>query len=737
MKCLIDDLGLVAGEGLTIIYDQHMGIIEAAKEVMPLAEHRQRARHIYANFRNKFTRSIAFFTTDKGCDVVENRISKCYNALIVDARRKPIINMLEDIRVSLMERMQRIREKHVKWNDVLCPNIRKKFEILKDLHRHWKIIPSGESRFEVRNGFEGFKVDERLRTYTCRAWQLSGIPCQHALAVIYFLHRDPEEYVSNWYKKDMFVAAYNHYIEGMNCMGQWPTTQYQKPLPPIKRRMPGRPPQKKRWMEGHNKRGCHASPTQNTIPTPTDNATPAQNTTPNENTTSGGSASGSAKEGGSTRGGSARGGSTRGGSARGGSTRGGSARGGSANGGSTMGGSASFSTPTKEVSASYRTPTRDGSTSYKTPTRDGSLGVEEMDQNLLLPNGIEPIGFGVSWDPIDGEQCWAVHQNVQGISVPTWPYKGTPADLLTQNQADEIPNTSSQPMLIFDKEEEPSDKEEGVRKDQANSFQETTTTWSRHPNVTIPLRCPDFWGCYTNPELPKLKLFSTPELTLSREEFKAQLIEMERLEKLKAEQEKSERGIKKLFNPATLKARAQKWKDHEPKKTKSIEEINQLISFRVDPLPITKISYIVNKNKEPTMRITRDNDPLNLVVLQNFRLRSLGFSEWPEVFVTENVVADGCKRNITPPVGVEGKNGKVIREPEAGFFYYNGNFDLVYQRESEFHITSTVQLIRLQRRIVRDSPEADEMYQLMNLEIESRNDVIKARETVEKNLDGL
>ncbi|GKC80364.1 transposase, MuDR, plant [Tanacetum coccineum] len=165
MKCLIDDLGIVAGKGLTIISNQH--------------------------------KSRAFFTTDKACDAVENGISECFNALIVDARRKLIINMLEDIRVSLMERMQRMREKHVKWNDVLCPNIIKKFEILKDLHRHWKVIRSGESRFEVRNGFEGFKVDERLRTCTCRAWQLSGIPCQHALAAIYFFHRDPEEYVSN------------------------------------------------------------------------------------------------------------------------------------------------------------------------------------------------------------------------------------------------------------------------------------------------------------------------------------------------------------------------------------------------------------------------------------------------------------------------------------------------------------------------------------------------------------
>ncbi|GKE95886.1 hypothetical protein Tco_1580741 [Tanacetum coccineum] len=40
-----------------------------------------------------------------------------------------------------------------------------------------------------------------------------------------------------------------------------------------------------------------------------------------------------------------------------------------------------------------------------------------------------------------------IHKNVQGIPVPAWPYEGTLADLLTQDQAGEIPNTSSQPML--------------------------------------------------------------------------------------------------------------------------------------------------------------------------------------------------------------------------------------------------------------------------------------------------
>ncbi|GJX07842.1 multidrug resistance-associated protein 5 [Tanacetum coccineum] len=178
MKLLIDDLGLVDGS-------------EAAKAVMPLAEHRQCARHIYANFRKKFSGvhfrnlfwkaskstypgkfnevmhelklvnplayqylmdrnpnswSRAFFSTDKSCDVVKNRISECFNSLILEAREKPIINMLADIRICIMERMETMRKRHVKWHDLLCPTVRKKFEKVKELHR-LTISPNVEVSF--------------------------------------------------------------------------------------------------------------------------------------------------------------------------------------------------------------------------------------------------------------------------------------------------------------------------------------------------------------------------------------------------------------------------------------------------------------------------------------------------------------------------------------------------------------------------------------------------------------
>nr|GEU59947.1 reverse transcriptase domain-containing protein [Tanacetum cinerariifolium] len=52
------------------------------------------------------------------------------------------------------------------------------------------------------------------------------------------------------------------------------------------------------------------------------------------------------------------------------------------------------------------------------------------------------------------------------------------------------------------------------------------------------------------------------------------------------------------------------------------------------------------------------------------------------------------------------------------------------ERESKFYITSIVQLIRLLKHINQDSPEAKEMCKIVEIEIESRDDVNKARENL-------
>ncbi|GJZ23008.1 hypothetical protein Tco_0560467 [Tanacetum coccineum] len=258
--------------------------------------------------------------------------------------------------------------------------------------------------------------------------------------------------------------------------------------------------------------------------------------------------------------------------------------------------------------------------------------------------------------------------------------------------------------------------------------------------------------------------------TLSQEKFNNQIKKLKKISDLKAQKDTSEQELRKMFNQATLKARAKKWTEHEAKKAKILEEYNHQISFRFDPLPITKISYAVNSNKEATMKITKDDNPLNLIVHPNFRLKSLGFSEWLEVmdhakklglppppalatfgmtaeekkrkrtqflkeaFVTKDIRFDGMNRNLIPPPGVVPIEGLVINEAESGIFFMNRNTDTAFQRESEFHLTPTIQLIRIQNQIKVDSEIADEMFRKLIYVIEARSDCTKARETVMKGL---
>ncbi|CAI9271663.1 unnamed protein product [Lactuca saligna] len=55
LELLTEDLNLLDGGGFTVISDQYKGLIEATKEFLPNVEHRQCARHIYANFRKTYS----------------------------------------------------------------------------------------------------------------------------------------------------------------------------------------------------------------------------------------------------------------------------------------------------------------------------------------------------------------------------------------------------------------------------------------------------------------------------------------------------------------------------------------------------------------------------------------------------------------------------------------------------------------------------------------------------------
>ncbi|GJW97685.1 hypothetical protein Tco_0179493 [Tanacetum coccineum] len=173
---------------------------------------------------------------------------------------------------------------------------------------------------------------------------------------------------------------------------------------------------------------------------------------------------------------------------------------------------------------------------------------------------------------------------------------------------------------------------------------------------------------------------------------------------------------------------------YEAKRAKMLKEYNHYITFRADLLPITKISYrIDNSTKQASMRITRNNQPLNLTVYDNGS-RKLGISPLPELTAFGLSTSEKKRK----------RNSDIIKEVFViedivvdEIFFYNGNFDLVFQREEEFHLATTARLIRTQSAIQKGTLKVEEMFKKMELAIKTRNDVAEARKIVKENLDGM
>ncbi|GJT46594.1 mutator type transposase [Tanacetum coccineum] len=180
LECVGDDLDLFRNSNFTFISDRQKGIIQAIAESFPSAEHRFCLKHIYDNIKLSW-RGRAH------CDVLLNNMCEVLNRQLVDGRDKPIITCLEFIREYLMKRI-------IDWN--------------------------GGNLYQATSPWgDQCVVNMRTKECSCRKWELTGIPCKHALAAIWDMAGNGEEtaipesychqvhWLSTW--KDMYRFKIN------------------------------------------------------------------------------------------------------------------------------------------------------------------------------------------------------------------------------------------------------------------------------------------------------------------------------------------------------------------------------------------------------------------------------------------------------------------------------------------------------------------------------------------------
>nr|GMD04203.1 Zinc knuckle family protein [Ipomoea batatas] len=93
--------------------------------------------------------------------------------------------------------------------------------------------------------FKPFKVDLSARQCSCRKWDLSGIPCTHAIAAIRKKGDLPKHHVHDCYTVEHYLRSYGPAILPIRAKELWHKTTMPPPLPPKYKPQPGRPKMKR------------------------------------------------------------------------------------------------------------------------------------------------------------------------------------------------------------------------------------------------------------------------------------------------------------------------------------------------------------------------------------------------------------------------------------------------------------------------------------------------------------
>ncbi|XP_022552704.1 uncharacterized protein LOC106451216 isoform X1 [Brassica napus] len=207
--------------------------------------------------RNPETFSRAYFKTTSTCEDALNNFSESYNSAIEKARALPLVEMLETIRRQAMLRIDIRKNESLKHKGKFSLKVGKVIAI-EELHRKYcRIYPGPTGQFEVKEKSVSYKVNMKSHTCACRRWDLSGIPCRHALRVV----QDKKTYrtedlISHWYLTSTWQAQYSDNIKPMNGMKFWNTSGEETIEPPARDKSKGRKKNPAKRMKS-----VHESPT--------------------------------------------------------------------------------------------------------------------------------------------------------------------------------------------------------------------------------------------------------------------------------------------------------------------------------------------------------------------------------------------------------------------------------------------------------------------------------------------
>ncbi|KAJ9546710.1 LOW QUALITY PROTEIN: hypothetical protein OSB04_019253 [Centaurea solstitialis] len=214
-------------EGLVFMTDRSGPLRQAINTVYPTAYHAYCCHHLYMNIKAKdasvqynkkiFWKTCRAYTTYEfdlhmsalraavpGAELLDrvnpNRWSithfpglrynimtsnyvECMNAHSHFARKGAIVGLMEYFRAFQQEWYSKRREVAARLTNTLTPWAEVRVQKRAIESASWIVRDIGYGEYEVQDGYKDAKVQYYDKSCSCKRWQLSGLPCGHAIAV--------------------------------------------------------------------------------------------------------------------------------------------------------------------------------------------------------------------------------------------------------------------------------------------------------------------------------------------------------------------------------------------------------------------------------------------------------------------------------------------------------------------------------------------------------------------------
>ncbi|XP_076911072.1 uncharacterized protein LOC143568926 [Bidens hawaiensis] len=185
LNLLGDDLDLPHDANFTFISERQKGLIQVVESVFPRAEHRFCCKHIHENLSDILvTRwSRSHFLGRAKSDMLLNNLCESFNKQLVGARDKPIITCLEYIREYMTMRIVNVKKMQATARGPLTPQATKAWDEIQREASKLVVMMVDEVTYQILRSQCVVNVEDR--TCTCRRWDLTGMPCKHAVVALY------------------------------------------------------------------------------------------------------------------------------------------------------------------------------------------------------------------------------------------------------------------------------------------------------------------------------------------------------------------------------------------------------------------------------------------------------------------------------------------------------------------------------------------------------------------------